>query len=106
MNICRSLRQPPIAVYLIIAISFTWLGWLPTLIVSSQQGYPLPVIGSFQEWLQAGFPNPQRIFLTFALAVYGPLLAVIIATSLERGKDGLADLWCQISRWRVDKRGI
>ena len=106
MNIYRWLRQHPIAVYLILANVFTWIGWFPTLIIRSQQDYPLPVIGNFREWLQTGFPNPQRSFLTlaFALAVYGPLLAAIIATSLETGKDGLAELWRQVVRWRVDKR--
>jgi len=89
-----------------VANVFTWLGWLPTLIISSQQGYPLPVIANFREWLQTGFPNPQRSFLTlaFALAVYGPLLAALIATALETGKEGLAELWRQTIRWRVNKR--
>jgi hypothetical protein len=60
MNIYRWLRQHPIAVYLILANVFTWIGWFPTLIIRSQQDYPLPVIGNFREWLQTGFPNPNK----------------------------------------------
>jgi membrane protease YdiL (CAAX protease family) len=106
MNIYRWLRQHPIAVYLLSANVITWLGWLPSLIISSQQGYPLPVITNYRQLLQTGFPNPQRSLLTLAfnLAVYGPLLAAIIATALETGKAGLAELWRQIVRWRVDGR--
>jgi hypothetical protein len=65
----------------------------------------LPEIANFKEWLQTGFNNPRRCFLTlaFTLAVYGPLLAAIIATCLETGKDSLVKLWRQIIRWRVDR---
>ena len=36
--------------------------------------------------------------------MYGPLLAAIIATWLDTGKDGLADLWRQILKWRLGRR--
>jgi hypothetical protein len=49
MNINRWLRQHPITAHLVLSNVFTWLGWLPTLIISSQQGYPLPVIAKYRD---------------------------------------------------------
>jgi membrane protease YdiL (CAAX protease family) len=35
------------------------------------------------------------------LAGYGPLLAALIMTGITRGKEGLQELWSQMTRWRV-----
>jgi len=66
MNIYHRLRQNPIAIYLILANGLTWLGWLPALIISSQHGYPLPVIGNFREWLPTAFSSARQSFITLA----------------------------------------
>ena len=68
--------------------------------VSIASYHQLP--GIAPDWLSQ--PTTVLLALAFHLAVYGPLLAAIIAAWLETGKDSLAELWRQISRWRVDRR--
>ena len=72
----------PILTYLILAYGITWLCWIPSLIVSTGQGYLLPTIDGFAKFIESGFPDTNHIIIAvvFSLAVYGPLVGALIVT--------------------------
>ncbi len=99
-------RKHPITTYIIIAYGITWLGWIPTLIISSKQGYLLPTIDGFSALVQAGISDTNHLIVTigFSLAVFGPLIGALIVTRLDSGKVGIAELWGRIIKWRIGIR--
>ncbi len=100
------LKKHPIFFYLIIAYGITWLGWIPSLIFSSKQGYLLPTLDGFVNFIQAGFTDTNHIFivLSFQFAIYGPLIGALIVIGLVRGKPGIAELWGRITKLRIGGR--
>ncbi len=99
-------RKHPITTYIIIAYGITWLGWIPTLIISSKQGYLLPTIDGFSTFVQAGISDTNHLIVTigFSLAIFGPLIGALIVTRLDSGKVGIAELWGRIIKWRIGIR--
>jgi hypothetical protein len=83
-----------VTVYLTLSYSITWLCWIPTLLIANQRGYLLPTIANFGKLAQSGFSDPQHVVISiiFSIAVYGPLIAALVATLLETGKYGLVEL--------------
>jgi len=100
------LKKHPMIVFLVLSNSITWLCWIPTLLIANQRGYLLPTIANFAKLAQSGFSDPQHIVISviFSMAVYGPLIAALVATLLETGKDGLVELLSRIIKWRVSVR--
>jgi hypothetical protein len=92
--------------YLLAAFGFTWLCWIPTLVIADTQGYPLPTLPNAAQILQSGFTNTQHVVLSivFSLAVYGPLIGAGIAISSTSGTSGLNNLLHQMVKWRVSLR--
>lgn len=88
-------KRHPIVTYICLAYGLTWLGWIPTLVLSTQAGYKLLLIGNYAYLWQHGFANAQHVALAlgFSLAVYGPLLAAICVTWLEGGTDTVRSWW-------------
>ncbi|MFC1969511.1 CPBP family intramembrane glutamic endopeptidase, partial [Chloroflexota bacterium] len=95
-----------IVTYLFIAYGITWLGWIPSLIFSSKQGYLLPTLEGFANFIQAGFIDTTHIFivLSFQFAIYGPLIGALIVIGLVRGKPGIVELWGRITKLRIGGR--
>ena len=60
-------RKYPIATYLVLANGITWLGWIPTLIIASKQGYLLPTIDGFATFVQSGFSDINHIIVVAVL---------------------------------------
>ncbi len=96
----------PIATYLILAYGITWLCWIPVLIISTGRDYLLPTIDGFATFIQAGFSDTNHIFIVvvYSLAAYEPLVGTTIATRLDSGKVGVAELWDRITRLRIGAR--
>lgn len=99
-------QKNPIVTYIIIAYGITWLGWIPSIVLSSKQGYLLPTIDGFVNFIQAGFSDTNHIFiaLSFQFAVYGPLIGALVAKGLTKGKPGIAELWGRITIIRIGGR--
>ena len=99
-------HKHPIAVYLILANGITWLCWLPGIVIGSQQGYILPNFDTYTTLFQTGFANTQHLLISivFQLGVYGPLIAALVATWLDGGREGLIELGKRIIKWRVGVR--
>ncbi len=99
-------RKHPMSTYLILAYGITWLGWIPTLIISTKQGYLLPSMEGFVTFIQSGFSDINHILvvIAYSLAVYGPLVGALIATRMVSGKPGIAELWGRIIKWRIGTR--
>ena len=99
-------RGHSVLTYLIVAYGITWLGWIPSLIFSSKQGYLLPTIDGFVNFIHAGFTDTTHIFmvLSFQFAVYGPLIRALIVTGVIKGKPGIAELWGRITKLRIGGR--
>ena len=90
-------------IYFLIANLFTWLGWIPVVLITANKGYPLPTIDFLTTHNGFQFVNAEHFWLTFAftLAVYGPLIGACAALWRENGKQGLQLLWKRVIHWRV-----
>jgi len=93
----------PIALYLLLARGLTWLCWIPSLLISQRQGYQLPTMDAYGTLAERGFDGPGHIAISvlFSLAVYGPLIAALIATSVQGGRVARSALLATVFRWRV-----
>ncbi len=111
----RLSEKQSLILYLALANGLTWLGWIPFLVVASQQGYMLPVVENYQAFLgrsSAGKslagPGHVVLALAFRLAVYGPLVAAIVATLVESGTGTASErinrLFGRVTKWRVAGR--
>lgn len=56
--------------------------------------------------LKSGFANTQHLWLAivFQLGVFGPLIGGLVATWMDSGRNGLADLWSRMTRWNINGR--
>ncbi len=96
-----ALNKRALVTYIVVALGFTWICWIPTLWWAFQNGYAFPTVNT----LLAGFSfaNQQHVMmaLLFSLAVYGPLIGGFVATYMEQGKPGIQTLLGRMGRWRV-----
>lgn len=95
-------RSRSIVVYLVLACLITWLLWIPPLVVAGGRGWLLPSPDNYAPLISDRFEGPGHILwvVVFTLAVYGPLVAAWIATSLEQGRRGVRD-WLS---WIADSK--
>lgn len=102
----QTLKKYSVTIYLLIAMGITWLCWIPTLIGMTRENYLLPITGNTPLLFQNGFVSPRHVLLAgiFQLAVYGPLIAALVATALESGRTGLTALWQRLTHWRIPGR--
>ncbi len=89
--------------YILLALGITWLLWIPALIMTAQQGYPLPTIAYLIENRSFEFLNTQHtlVVISFSLAVYGPLLAGLVV-SLVGGWKRTREWFAPALRWKVN----
>lgn len=99
----RHFHKYSLPVYLLIANGITWLLWLPGLIVGLQKDYVMPNFDTYHLLFETGFENSQHLYLSIAffLGVYGPLIGGFVAIWMDGGREGLAEWWGRITRWRV-----
>ncbi len=93
----------PIWIYLLIANGFTWLLWLPTLILARGHNLPLPTITNFTLLARDGYASGFHLLISilFSLAVYGPFLAAFAAARTDQGKAGVSDLFSRTFKWNI-----
>jgi membrane protease YdiL (CAAX protease family) len=105
-EITRKHHKFSLPIYLLLANGITWLCWIPGLIIGARQGYIMPNYDTYAELFKSGFANSQHLFLgiAFQLGVYGPLIGGLVATWMDGGKDGFADLWRRITKWNIGGR--
>jgi membrane protease YdiL (CAAX protease family) len=77
-------KRHAIVLYFVLAIAFSWAIYVPLVFVR-------------QGWANAAIP-----YSIHYLASFGPAAAALIVTALTAGRDGLAELWGRIIRWRVN----
>lgn len=99
-------HKSSIYVYLLLANGIIWLCWLPAMIISAEQGYVLPNFNTYHLLIENGFANAEHFWfgLAFSFGVYGPLIGSLVATWMDNGKAGLADLWRRMTNWKIDLR--
>lgn len=87
----RTPHKYSLIIYLLLANGISWLGWLPGLMIGSQQGYIMPNFDTYAALFESGFANTPHILLAiaFALGVYGPLLGDLVATWMDGGTAGV-----------------
>jgi membrane protease YdiL (CAAX protease family) len=92
--------------YIGFALGITWLLWIPALVLVSQKGYPLPTIDYLLQQRSFQFVNAAHIWAvtSFSLAVYGPVIAALLAAWVEGGRQGVRDWFAPVLRWRVAPR--
>lgn len=86
--------KKPLILYFILAISITWLFWIPTLIISSINDYFVPSILAFNVLITEGFADNFHVLIFFInqLGVYGPMIAAFIVLAITRKKEGVVEL--------------
>ena len=96
-------NTPSIWIYLLIANGFTWLLWLPALILARDNSLLLPAINNFTLLVRDGFSSGFHLFISiiFSLAVYGPFIAALVAVSIDKGKAGVSELLSRVFKWNI-----
>ena len=96
--------KKPIVIYFILAIGITWLFWIPTLVISTVNGYFVPSVFSFNSIIKEGFKdfNHVLVYSINQLGVYGPFLAAILTLFIFNRKDDLKNLFKKIIKWNVE----
>lgn len=86
--------KKPLILYFFLALGITWLFWIPTILISLDNGYFLPSILTFNQLITEGFVDDLHpiIFTLNQIGVYGPLLAALIMLSLDERKESVKDL--------------
>ena len=81
-------------IYLIVANLWTWLLWIPPLLIAIRQGLLLPSPDNYARLAAEGFSGGQHVLLAiiFSLAVYGPLIGACLALAYEQGSKGVREL--------------
>lgn len=97
------MKRNPTLIYILLALGITWLLWIPALLFVSTKGYPLPTINYLLEHQSFQFVNNEHIFMViiFSLAVYGPLIAGLVASWVEGGRPGIKEWFSPVFRWAV-----
>lgn len=95
-------KRKPI-IYVLLSYGITWACWIPAIIIAEKYGYQLPVPTRIDQTLGSGFENAQHAFVSilFSFAVYGPIIAAVVVTFLELGKQGVVDLLGRMAKWRI-----
>jgi uncharacterized protein len=90
-------------VFIGLALGITWLLWIPALALVSAKGYPLPTIDYLLKQRSFAIVNNEHglAVVLFSLAVYGPLLAGLIASLMEGGRERAAEWFAPVLRWKV-----
>jgi membrane protease YdiL (CAAX protease family) len=93
----------PIMQYFILAIGFTWLFWIPTLIIAALNDYFMPSILTFNQLISEGFVDNLHMitFILNQIGVYGPFIAAVIMISITKKKEGLKDLLKRIGKVKI-----
>jgi membrane protease YdiL (CAAX protease family) len=101
-----SSTRKSITVFVLLAFGITWLGWVPGLLVANQQGWMMPSFSNYADFFEIGFQSSKHQWLSiaFSLAVYGPLIGALVATTMEQGKAGLAALWQRMTKFKIEGR--
>lgn len=107
-DIPRNHHKYSLTVYLLLANGITWLCWIPGIVIGAQHGYIMPNVDTNAALLASGFVDAQHLWLAiaFQLGVYGPLIGGLVATWMDGGRNGLADLWRRMIRWNVGGRWV
>lgn len=97
------MKKNGILVFIGLALGITWLLWIPALALVSAKGYPLPTIDYLLQQRSFAFVNGEHALAValFSLAVYGPLLAGLIVTSMEGGRKRAMEWFAPVLNWRV-----
>ena len=105
-NIPGKYHKYSLTTYLLLASGITWLCWIPSMVISSQQGYILPNFDTYAALFKSGFTDTRHLLLAilFQFGVYGPLIGGLVATRMDGGKQGLTDLWSRIIKWNIGGR--
>lgn len=92
--------------YIILAISISAVGYLVSMSIAQENGYLLPHTDNFFALLEQGLQNSQHalIVLLFAAANWGPFVGAVVATRLESGAEGVANLFGRVWKWHVERR--
>ena len=90
-------------VFIGLALGITWVLWIPALALVSAKGYPLPTIDYLLKQRSFAIVNSEHglAVVLFSLAVYGPLLAGLIVTLMEGGRERAAEWFAPVLRWKI-----
>lgn len=93
----------PVMLYFLFALTFTWLFWIPTLVIAANFDYYMPSILTFNQLISEGFVDELHMitFLLNQIGVYGPLIAAFTVIAITKKKDGLTNWFKSIIKVKV-----
>lgn len=93
---------------MLIAYLWTWLLWLPPLLIAQRNGWLLPSPDNYGRLIQEGFASGQHAVLSFifSLGVYGPLLGALWGNRQKEGWQGLKTLGSRLLDFNVAARWV
>src|SRR5918997_4418409 len=92
--------------YLIVANLWTWVLWIPPVLIATREGYVLPSPDQYARLAAEGFSGSRHVTLAlmFSLAVYGPLIGALLALAVEEGLSGVRALLANTLHMRIAPR--
>src|SRR5918997_1884206 len=92
--------------YLIVANLWTWVLWIPPVLIATREGYVLPSPDQYARLAAEGFSGSRHVTLAiiFSLAVYGPLIGALLALAVEQGRSGVRALLANTVHLRIAAR--
>ncbi|MFW5799624.1 MAG: type II CAAX prenyl endopeptidase Rce1 family protein [Spirochaetota bacterium] len=98
------MKNKDLIIYYLISIGFTWICWIPSLILVSVNNLRFFSIENFDFFFNQGFVSPTHIlvFILMFLAPYGPFIASIIMHYRKDGAIGVKDLFKRIIKVKAN----
>lgn len=84
-------ERQALLLFLIVANVWSWVLWIPPLLIAIRQGLVLPSPDNYARLAAEGFASGQHgmLALIFSVAVYGPLIGACLALAYEQGSKGV-----------------
>ena len=100
MNEAKGLETRNLLIYLLIAFGWTWLLWLPSVIITVTDNQ------SLMYWMYDVEMTPVLGLIAIGgiFSTFGPLVAAFVVTRLTEGREGVRELWRRF--WDVRLPGI
>lgn len=100
MNETKRLETRNLLLYFLIAFGWTWLLWLPSVIITVTDNQ------SLMYWIYDVEMSPGLVLIAVGgvFSTFGPLVAAFVITRLTEGREGVRKLWRRF--WDVRLPGV
>lgn len=101
------MRKSPLVAFFVIALSVTWSTQILGLLLARRTDLSLlnedNLLHLFGLLYLRFAPGEAAAFLIYTLG-FGPLVSALLVTWTVGGREGIAELWARVTKWRVEPR--